>query len=371
MKILVVCRKFNGVVGGVEKMSTSLMNEMAQRGHTVSLFTWDDNEDAKSFFPIDASIQWHKMAMGAPAQKAGMALRLKRALKIRKILKAVKPDVIVGFQEGSYTSFKLYGLGLGIPVMCAVRESPFRYRHIKSYPPFWLTCQLLRLCPAITVQFERYKMAFPGFLRSRVHTIPNHIETQAQAADITGRDGLTKTILSTGRLSPEKNHAALIDAFGAIAQRHPDWRLVIIGKGGLHDALRAQADTFPKDVSERIHIEGPSNDILGRLQESHIYCQSSKWEGFPNSVLEAMACGVPSVGYRESDGVSDLIEDGITGLLADGNGDAGTLARALDILMSDSTLRARLGKAAYDQSLQYAPQKVFDMWQSLMEKVAS
>lgn len=370
MKILFACRKFDGVVGGVEKMSTTLMNEMTKRGHDVTLFTWDDNENAQSFFPINPSVKWYKMAMGNPAEKAGVGLRIKRARKVRNILKTIMPDVVLGFQEGSFVSLKIYGLGLNIPMVCAIRESPFRYAHIKSSPPFWLTCQLFRLSPAITVQFDRYRMGFPKFLRHKIFSIPNHIEPETSQGDPVGADVSEKIILSTGRLSPEKNHAALISAFATIADKHPDWKLIIMGKGGQHAELQKQAQSLPSPIAQRIQIEGPSQDVSSWLKKCQIYCQSSKWEGFPNSILEAMANGIPSVGYRGSDGVCDLIEEGVTGLLADGNGNINTLAAALDTLMSDKEMRQTMGKNAHEISKRYAPSLIFDQWETLLKKVS-
>lgn len=368
MKILFACRKFDGVVGGVERMSTTLMNEMVARGHDVSLFTWDDNLNAKSFYPIDSKINWMKLAMGNPAKKAGLFLMLKRALKVRKFLKDLSPDVVLGFQEGSFVTLKVYGLGLGIPMICAIRESPFRYKYIQAKPPFWMSCQLFRMAAVVTVQIDRYREAFPRFLQARIKAIPNHVmpaEKLAQPA----AESTSYMLLSTGRLSPEKNHAVLVKAFALIADAHPNWSLVIVGRGGQSDNLQSMANALPQAVGSRIHLAGASDDIPSWLVKAHIFCLPSRWEGFPNSLAEAMAHGLPSVGFQECDGVCDLIEDGKTGLLISGADDAQALANGLARLMKDSNLREKIGEAAYAQSKNYAPQKIFDMWESLLKSV--
>jgi len=367
MRIVVACRKFDQVVGGVERMSTTLMNELVKRGHDVTLFTWDEREDAQAFYPMEPDIQWIKLAMGNPTQKA--VLRLKRAHKVRKILRSISPDVVLGFQEGAFVTLKLYGLGLHIPMICAIRESPFRYKYITANPPFWFSCQVFRLASYVTVQFERYTNGFPKFLHNSIKTIPNHVipvtERAAPAANVA-----QKIILSTGRLSPEKNHMALIEAFANIAERHPDWALVIVGRGGEQNKMAAYIATLPTSVRVRIQLAGVSTDIPSYLRQAHIFCLPSRWEGFPNSLAEAMAHGLPSVGFEECDGVCDLIDPGVTGFLAKGQDNVADLSAQLSTLMSDSALRQKMGDAAYQKSLHYQPRDVFDMWENLLSEAA-
>ncbi len=369
LRVIVACRKFDHVIGGVERMSTTLMNELVARGHDVFLFTWDEKEDAHAFYPMAPQITWVKLAMGNPARKAGFLLRLKRAMKVRSILRNIAPDVVLGFQEGSFVTLKLYSLGLHIPMICAIRESPFRYKYIPAKPPFWFSCQIFRLAAAITVQVARYADAFPNFLRNRMVTIPNHItpvENRAQPANNSSR----KIILSTGRLSPEKNHMALIQAFSKIADQYSDWSLVIVGRGGESTKMETYIKSLPLFVGERIQLPGASDDIPSYLRQAHIFCLPSRWEGFPNALAEAMAHGLPSVGFEECDGVRDLIDSGVTGLLAHGHDDVEDLSIQLSTLMNDPILRQKMGDEALQKSLQYQPKAIFDMWESLLSEAA-
>ncbi|HNS44326.1 MAG TPA: glycosyltransferase [Alphaproteobacteria bacterium] len=370
LRILVACRKFDGVVGGVERMSTTLMNELVKRGHEVFLFTWDEREDAKAFYPIDEKIKWTKLAMGDPTHKASLLLRLKRALKVRKILNSIRPDIVLGFQEGSFVTLKLYGLGLGIPMICAIRESPFRYAYIEAKPPFWFSCQIFRLAASVTVQFERYKAAFPKFLWPTIKVTPNHIFPAAELADTDGKSGERKILLSTGRLSPEKNHKILVEAFAKISDELPDWDLVIVGKGGQEEPLKKQTSALPESVAARIHLPGPTDDVPSWLKQAQLFCLPSKWEGFPNALAEAMAHGLPCVGFAECDGVRDLIDHGKTGILAAGNDDASTLAVTLRKLMESSELRRTMGQAGFEKTKSYSPEAMLDNWETVLREGA-
>lgn len=367
MRIVIACRKFDHVIGGVERMSTTLMNELVARGHEVFLFTWDEREDAQAFYPMAPQITWIKLAMGNPAEKAGFVLRLKRAFKVRTILHKISPDVVLGFQEGAFVTLKLYSLGLSIPMICAIRESPFRYKYISAKPPFWFSCQIFRLASSVTVQISRYAEAFPRFLQHKIKTIPNHILPAVERSQ-PAEDVAKKIILSTGRLSPEKNHQVLIEAFSKIADQYPDWSLVIVGRGHELKKMENCISGLPRTIAERIQLAGASDDIPSYLRQAHIFCLPSRWEGFPNSLAEAMAHGLPSVGFAECDGVRDLIDPDITGLLAQGHDDAEDLSVQLSLLMKDPVLRKTMGDAAYQKSLQYQPKAIFDMWDSVLSE---
>ena len=93
---LFACRNFNNMAGGVERMSTLIMNEMVERGHKVVLLTWDPN-NANSHYQLNPEIRWHKLNLGSSDVKANWLLRFKRQLTIRKIVKEIKtiiPNVV-------------------------------------------------------------------------------------------------------------------------------------------------------------------------------------------------------------------------------------------------------------------------------------
>lgn len=370
MHVLFACRKFDGVVGGVERMSTTLMNALVARGHHISLLTWDENPQAQAYYHLDDKIVWHRLAMGNPDHKASWSLRLKRALHVRALLKSIHPDCVLAFQNGQFISIKIYGLGLGLPMICAERNSPFRHAFIKSFPPFKLACQLMRLADAITVQFPRYRDGYPAYLQKKIIAIANHVFPATTQADPVAENQNEKILISTGRFSYEKNFQALLQAFAKIAPAHPDWKLVLVGDGKGQTELEAVIKTFPDAVRSRIELHGASKNIPEWLSKAQLFCLPSRWEGFPNALAEAMAHGLPAVGYAGCDGVCDLIENNVTGLLASGNGDVDTLAQQLDALMSDKDMRQRFGNAAYIKSLTYAPDKIFTQWEQTLRAVA-
>ena len=110
-------------------------------------------------------------------------------------------------------------------------------------------------------------------------------------------------------------------------------------------------------------------DMSDIYRRASLFCMPSQWEGFPNALAEAMAHGLPAVGYRGCAGVRDLIVHGENGLLAEGNGNVQSLFETLDRLMADPMRRRRMEDAAIKSVQQYHPDLIFSRWEQLLRSV--
>ncbi|MGN6598136.1 MAG: CDP-glycerol glycerophosphotransferase family protein [Actinomycetes bacterium] len=173
-------------------------------------------------------------------------------------------------------------------------------------------------------------------------------------------------VLTVGRYDAQKNQAALIDAWALLADRHPGWRLRLVGAGPLEAELRAQVTRLGLDGC--VEVAGPSNDVRAELQAAAVFALPSDFEGLPVVVAEAMANGLPVVAFDCGPGLREMVQDGETGLLVDKNDVAG-LAGALERLMSDLELRRRLGAAGQVAVQRYDPTVVFERWERLFDEL--
>jgi glycosyltransferase involved in cell wall biosynthesis len=146
-------------------------------------------------------------------------------------------------------------------------------------------------------------------------------------------------ILSAGRLVREKGHVDLIAAAACLRDRYPNTRLVIAGEGAERPALGAAVSAA--GLEGAVRLAGFENDAAAAYRAADVYCQPSYREGLPNSVLEAMASGLPTVATAV-DGTPEAIVDGISGLLVP-PGAPLALAAALARLTGDATLRQQMG----------------------------
>ncbi|MFJ6832231.1 glycosyltransferase [Streptomyces sp. NPDC091209] len=169
-------------------------------------------------------------------------------------------------------------------------------------------------------------------------------------------------VVSVGRLSDQKGIDMLLDAWGETAPRHPDWRLRIYGSGEDEEILRKQCTALGLDDS--VDWMGRTSDVPGVLRGGSVFVLSSRGEGFPLALMEAMATGLPCAAFDCAPGVHEIIRDGEDGLLAT-LGNTGELARRLDTLMSDKALRDSMGEAARVNIQRFTTDEVVGRWEEL------
>ena len=368
MKIMLACRTLDNMAGGVERQIIALANEMIERGHEVSLFTWD-NENAKAFYILNSHVEWIKLNLGDLYKKACWKLRLKRLLKMRKVVKNVKPDVIVAFQHGIFLALRIYTLGIHAPIIASTRNAPSILKFTSAGKHKTTIHQTLRMSKKITIQFKSYQSSYPTYLHDRMVTIPNAITPAKLYANPDHAHQNRWTLLAVGRFSFQKNFGVLIQAFASLSRDFPDWTLLIAGEGEQYEMLRKLVKSLSK--SDTIKMPGTVTDINTLYAQSHIFCLPSLWEGFPNALSEALAHGLPAVGFADCAGINELIKDGENGFLVENKkteeNNAQSLAISLKKLMNDPNLRKNMGAKAIKSMAQYHPNQVFDIWEKVFK----
>ncbi|MEV8032175.1 glycosyltransferase [Streptomyces sp. NPDC002742] len=169
-------------------------------------------------------------------------------------------------------------------------------------------------------------------------------------------------VVSVGRLHDQKGIDMLLDAWAETAPGHPDWRLRIYGSGEDEEILKKQCTALGLD--DCVDWMGRTSDVPGALRSGSVFVLSSRGEGFPLALMEAMATGLPCAAFDCAPGVHEIIRDGEDGLLAT-LGNTGELARRLDTLMSDKALRDSMGEAARANIQRFTTDEVVRRWEGL------
>jgi glycosyltransferase involved in cell wall biosynthesis len=319
-RVLIFSRAYQNMAGGVEKMSLDLASGLADRGHKVTILSLDQESD-NAFFDWPENVSWKKVGIGDPDKRATFVVRLRRILTIRSIVKELRPHVGLGFQVGSFALMRLATIGLGMQSIAAERNSPDLFNYIsRGKVKRVFSSLILGTSTRAAVQFEAYKSKYPHWLRNKLVVTPNWVQMAPEVNSI-NRSSKFK-ILFVGRLTFQKNVEVLLNAMNHLPEI---FELTIIGTGPELKRLRELAHQGGRNI----FFKEPQLDLSRDYMSADILCMPSRWEGFPNVVAEALAHGLPVVGFSDCSGIPDLVTDGLTGVIAPGMNDSDSLKQAL------------------------------------------
>ena len=172
---------------------------------------------------------------------------------------------------------------------------------------------------------------------------------------------LFRSIVAVGRVDANKNHEMIIRAFAGLAEKYPDYRLVIYGEGDLRPSLLRMAEKM--GLKDRVRLPGSISDVASAIYKASFFVLSSYSEGMPNTLIEAMALGIPSISTDcPCGGPAELIEDGVNGYLIE-PGDWEKLQDILQKLVDDPRLAQKVGENAAKIQETLNPDRMNKMWE--------
>lgn len=380
--------------GGAERVLADVANGLFRRGYRVSVITYQ-SRNGPSFYPLDFGIERldarprhveRRASSPLDALNSAAARRwpvaiatwtlkyVPKTYRLRQVLRASRPDVVVAFMPSMFPYVTLATLGTSAKTIASIHNVP--NRELGGDPQRWdqnlvdikIRRWTLGRAAAVTVLLPSFVDQIPRRARATTVVIPNMVEPyRGPLADVSSAP-VGNTILAVGRLSPAKDHATLIRAWAEIAPRYPNWQVRIIGDGPLRQDLDDLRDEL---AVERLVIDEPTSAIREAYTSSKILAMPSLHEGFGLVTAEAMACGLPVVGFADCEGTNEIVLPGVNGLLVDGGAErAAALAKGLAELIEDEELRIRLGRRAPSTVERFDPDRTLDLWESLITKVA-
>ena len=334
-------------IGGTQRVVTRLAGWMAARGlaaHILTISRADPEYDAPTGV-LRSSLMSHR--------SAGRR-RLRTVTRYRAFLKEVRPTAVLSFGPAANVASVLAARPLGIRVAISERTAPERHRlgvGARSLRPL-----VYPRASALVLQTESLRGWGMRLMRERpVHVIPNAVPL----ASLIGTAHRSRTVLSVGRLHPQKGHDLLIQGFAEAGPALEDWQLEILGDGpdrpGLENRIRSLG------LEERVLLRGNVDDVQSAYERAGMFVLASRYEGFPNALLEAMATGTPAVATDCLHGPNELIEHWHNGVLVP-SGDSDGISVAMQTLASNPALRTRLGRAAHARAAEFSPDSVTDRW---------
>ena len=278
-------------------------------------------------------------------------------LLLIKLFRAERPDRIITFMEPANFPAILASAIVGTldRLVVSVRHNP----HMLPAPRRLLIPLLYRLPSAVVAVSDGVRSALVamGLPAHRVITIHNPVLRSEYSGSATATRTAGRFVLAAGRLIPAKGFDLLLEAFLHVEPR--TFQLVVLGDGPDRDDLLALARRLA--ISDRVTFPGAVSDISRWYQRAACFVLSSRNEGWPNVLVEAMAAGCPVISFRCDYGPAEIIQHGTSGLLV-ASGNIHDLAHSITSVLNDRRLSASLSVGAATRAERFASQAVADRW---------
>jgi glycosyltransferase involved in cell wall biosynthesis len=209
---------------------------------------------------------------------------------------------------------------------------------------------------------EHYERAFDGGAPP-MWRIPNTVrDIEPPHADMSA-----KRIFAAGRYTSQKGYDMLIRAFAPVAAAHPDWELKLCGRGVWTEKLTRMVEEL--GLNDQVTLAGPTDDVPGEMAQASIYVLSSRYEGFPLVLIEAMSKGMAVVAFDCPTGPADIVVDHRNGILVPPKDVEGLTAGLME-MVEDEDLRRRCGAAAVETARGYTMSAVGPRWDEMLQQLS-
>lgn len=340
--------------GGSERVLVNLAEYLNQNGVRVTMVNQYEGQDE---YVLSSDI--HRVYSEITEEETSRSRIVnfcRRFLKLRKIWKTEKPDVILSFIGKNNIMTILTSRFLQIPVVVSVRGEPKEEYASRAMRMIVNPC--FAQADGVVLQTKEAAGFFSEKIQNKAVILKNPLNPSFVRPRYEGeRD---KTIYAVGRVDANKNHEMLIRAFAAVAAEFPEHRLTIYGKGDCLEKLQNLVKEL--GLENRICLPGAVNDVADRIYQGSGFVLCSYSEGMPNTLIEAMCMGLPVISTDcPCGGPAELIRNGENGLLIP-VGDQNAMESALRQLLGNEEQAESMGRNAAKLLDEYSPEKVGAAW---------
>lgn len=391
MKIMLI--DFFDVVdsaGGMERVLCNMANEFIARGYTVSVVCCDKKEGLP-FYHLNKDVEFINLNGTGKLFNIKFMLKLQKEIirlfgnldrenkekfrlkflyssifdKLKYIIEKLNPNIIISYDKDSLMVLKNF-LNIECPVIAMMHQDVNIFINKKT-SKFLLAAYRKTNYIQVLIK-DNIEIINKYCLNANVCWIPNVVYITEQKDDVE----YYNKIITVGRLEKKaKQQHLLIYAFQKLYKKYPKWKLEIIGGTNSIKEVEYMREikTFVKKnfPINRVLFSGKIKNVNEKLLKADIFAFPSAYEGMPLALTEAMAAGLPAIGYKSCPAVNELIIDGYNGFLCEDGID--DFAEKLKILMQDAVLRKKMGQNARESMKQFAPEKIWDEWEDLINKV--
>lgn len=357
--------------GGAERVATTFANHWIKKGWQVTIITLAGTD--QDFYPVSSAVK--RVALDRAGNSYGVLTglwnNLSRLRALRHAIKRENPDIALGLMPSNNILCGLACMGTGVVAVGSEHNHP----PAQGLRQPWSTLRRLVYPRLFAVSSLTVKSA--AWIRVHTHArrvpiIPNPITYPLPNGDpvidpsvIRKTLGGEKVLLAVGRLVEQKGFDRLLTAFSRVYPDHPEWRLVILGEGPLRKNLNSQRDEL--GLARIVAFPGVVGNLGAWYSAADAYVMTSRFEGFGNTLAEALTYGLPSVAVDCETGPSDIIRHDIDGILVPQD-DPDALVGALNRLLGDADLRQQFSQRAVDARDRFAIDRSAGIWTQIFKE---
>ena len=353
MRLLILISSLSG--GGAERVAVRLANEMAKR-HDVFIMPFSKSAET---FPIDPRVTVVDETLYDLRESRGFFRKYyckwRSAVHMYGVLRHFRSTHKIDTTLSLLLTPNLFNVftgGGGRKILCE-RNNP----RLKGRAFFMVTRFAYHFGDLIVFQSETVRDMFPEAVRRRSVILPNPVSVTCRS-----EGPREKTVVSAGRFKKQKDHGTLIRAFRLFYEKHPDWHLDLYGKGPLQGELKALTEEL--GLTEAIRFKGYRDDIHEQIRSAGMFVLSSRFEGQPNALLEAMMIGLPCV-TSAYPGLEEFLKDSGSALTVP-VGDVRSMAEAMGRIADEPGLADDLVSRAKAFTEPFETETVIPKWESVL-----
>lgn len=338
--------------GGAERVATLVANSLSENPENNVTF-YAIHSDNREYY-LSEQVKYHYCEVKGFNKQIN---QIKRGWKLKKYIKANNIDTVIMF---CYLEGLFLAGNKSVKKIYSLRNDPSTFYNKGLMKKLFF--KIYKDADKIVFQTPDARDYFPEEIREHGVIIPNPIKQGLPEWDSVCH---SNEVIAVCRLSKQKNLNMLLDAFSLVRKERTDHTLAIYGRGPLEDELKEYAKSLGLDDS--VAFRGFATNVHEIMQRSAIYVSSSDYEGISNSMLEALAIGVPSVCTDcPVGGARMFIEDGKSGYLAE-VGNAKDMAEKMLNLLNDVEKQTLFSKESRKIREELSPEKIYGMWNKVVE----
>lgn len=344
--------------GGAQRVILNLTEALLEKDYEVIIVTTLEEENEYEL-PKGAKRILSDLTQDEITESRWKNLK-HRYLKLRNIWQKEKPDIIVSFIGKNNIMAILTSLGLKIPVAVSVRGEPTEEYYNKVLR--FLARYLFLFSSGIILQTKESQQFFPKKTLKKAVVLPNPLNPIFLEKQYDGEK--EKKIILVGRVDSNKNQKLAVQAFAKIHEKFPEYYMEIWGEGEDRESLSSYVKEL--GLKDKIILPGATSRVKEKLETATLYVLPSNTEGMPNSLMEAMALGIPVISTNcPCGGPAELITDGFDGLLVP-VGKVDPMAEAMEKVLFDKELQDTLGTNALCIRERLNPITVNQQWEDYL-----